>query len=191
MAIKHTKYSAIPDIGDPALVQASDWNSEHTVEDGTFTIAKTIGLRAELDDRQIAGDPVTTSILEVSGSSELGTLPDAQVTVCGLGVFQSTITVTNSTVSGQVIATVDATKYGSASFVIQARDVVGGKFHIATVLVVHNGVIADYNEYGAIDVGGVCGTYSADFAGDLARLLVHPTSSNATEFKVLATMLTQ
>lgn len=39
MAIKHAKVSAKPDMGDASLVQPSDWNAGHTIDNGTITAA--------------------------------------------------------------------------------------------------------------------------------------------------------
>lgn len=39
MAIRHTKVSAVADGEDANLVQPSDWNANHTIEDGTITAA--------------------------------------------------------------------------------------------------------------------------------------------------------
>lgn len=39
MAVKHAKVSAVADGADTALVQPSDWNSSHTIEDNTITTA--------------------------------------------------------------------------------------------------------------------------------------------------------
>lgn len=40
MAVKHTFVSAIADGGDATLVQPSNWNASHTVDDNTFVAAK-------------------------------------------------------------------------------------------------------------------------------------------------------
>lgn len=39
MAVKHAKVSAVADGADATLVQPSDWNSSHTIEDNTITTA--------------------------------------------------------------------------------------------------------------------------------------------------------
>lgn len=49
MAIKHTFASSKADGADTSLVRPSDWNADHTVEDGSLTIAKTSGLQDALD----------------------------------------------------------------------------------------------------------------------------------------------
>lgn len=51
MALKHSKNSTQADGADATLVRPSDWNADHVVDDGTFTIAKTIGLQTALDGK--------------------------------------------------------------------------------------------------------------------------------------------
>jgi len=37
MSVKHSKISTIPDGVDPNLLEGSDWNAAHVIEDGTIT----------------------------------------------------------------------------------------------------------------------------------------------------------
>lgn len=57
ITIKHTKVSAIPDSGITSLVQPSDWNAEHYVDD--ITIADIINLQLALDGKVNIGDVVS------------------------------------------------------------------------------------------------------------------------------------
>lgn len=54
ITVRHTKVSTIPDAGVPSLVQPSDWNATHYVDD--VTIAEIIGLQAALDGKVNVGD---------------------------------------------------------------------------------------------------------------------------------------
>lgn len=56
MLVKHTKVSTIPDSGQTQLVQPSDWNALHTVED--VQISDVIGLQLALDGKVNVGDVV-------------------------------------------------------------------------------------------------------------------------------------
>jgi len=40
MSVKHQYISAVPDAGDASLVQPSNWNADHTVDDNTLVAAK-------------------------------------------------------------------------------------------------------------------------------------------------------
>jgi len=54
MAIKHSYVHASADLADTSVVRPSDWNADHTVADGSLTIAKTSGLQSALDVRGIS-----------------------------------------------------------------------------------------------------------------------------------------
>lgn len=70
MAIRHKKVSTVPDIGDPNLVQPSDWNDEHDVVDGALTIEKTAQLREELDARpELVEIEIELNTLNIDGGN--------------------------------------------------------------------------------------------------------------------------
>lgn len=54
--VRHAKVSTVPDAGNTQLVQPSDWNADHYVDD--ITIAEVIGLQAALDGKVNIGDVV-------------------------------------------------------------------------------------------------------------------------------------
>lgn len=51
MAVKHSKTIAVSDDGDTSRAQPSDWNADHVIDDGSFSIAKTTGLQTALNAR--------------------------------------------------------------------------------------------------------------------------------------------
>lgn len=60
MGIKHSYQSATADNPDKE-VSSSEWNADHTVDDGALTIAKTSGLQTALDGKQVQfGFPLAT-----------------------------------------------------------------------------------------------------------------------------------
>jgi C-terminal processing protease CtpA/Prc len=55
--VRHFKVSTVPDAGNSTLVQPSDWNADHYVDD--VTIAEVVGLQAALDGKVNVGDVIT------------------------------------------------------------------------------------------------------------------------------------
>lgn len=51
MAITHNKVATLPD-EDGAEINKAEWNDDHAVSDGSFTIAKTTGLQSAIDGKQ-------------------------------------------------------------------------------------------------------------------------------------------
>jgi hypothetical protein len=63
MAIKHAFVSAKPDPADTTIARPSDWNADHTVEDGSFTIGAVTGLTDALDGKAaVAHEGAVTGI---------------------------------------------------------------------------------------------------------------------------------
>jgi len=55
--VRHLKHSTVPDAGDNKLVQPSDWNADHIIED--VQISDVMGLQAVLDGKLNVGDVIT------------------------------------------------------------------------------------------------------------------------------------
>lgn len=56
MRVRHLKHSTVPDAGDNTLVQPSDWNADHIIED--IQISDVVGLQAVLDGKLNVGDVI-------------------------------------------------------------------------------------------------------------------------------------
>ena len=56
MRVRHLKHSTVPDAGDNKLVQPSDWNAEHIIED--IQISDVMNLQAVLDGKLNVGDVI-------------------------------------------------------------------------------------------------------------------------------------
>lgn len=121
---------------------------------------------------------LNTSNLIAQGSFTLGSATS----------FSDFIVTTTSTVI-RPLSTIDATKFRSATFDIQAYDAISGKYHKATISAIHNGTIVDYVEYGAVATVGICGTYTIILSGTSLMLNVVPVSTNSTVFKVHSTLI--
>ena len=71
MAITHNKVATLPD-EEGAEINKAEWNDDHAVSDGSFTIAKTTGLQAALDLKAPLVSPSFTT--PVLGTPTSGTL---------------------------------------------------------------------------------------------------------------------
>lgn len=136
----------------------------------------------------VSGDGVIAGTLTVEGNNTMGSTVGTVTTYGAIGGFTTFTASTASTLPNQAIAIIDGSVYRSGEFRIQAYDSTAGKFHTATILVVHNGVIANFTEFGDIDLGGRCGDYSVDYAGGFFRLLVTPDTANVTAYKIVANL---
>ena len=56
MRVRHLKHSTVPDAGDNKLVQPSDWNADHIIED--IQISDVMNLQAVLDGKLSVGDVI-------------------------------------------------------------------------------------------------------------------------------------
>ncbi len=121
---------------------------------------------------------VGTSLMYVSGSGEIGIGTDAAVV---------TSTATTATISTTTLLAVSSTTFRSAEFVLQAVDATGSKYHTAKILAIHNGSITSHTEYGAVNVGGIAGTFDVtNPSAGFFNLQVTPASTNSTVWKVTA-----
>jgi len=98
-----------------------------------------------------------------------------------------TVTATTSTVSQTSIHTLSASSYRSIEYMIQATQ--GSNYHVTKVLAIHNGTLAYPTEYGTLYTNGSLGTFDVDISGGNMRLLVTPTSSSSTSYKIKFTAI--
>ena len=100
--------------------------------------------------------------------------------VLGNSAVTSSTLVTSSTSAGQVIASVDASMYRAAEFILKAEAT--NKYYVATVSAVHDGANVDYAIYGTIQlpVGQTCGQVSVAYNSGNMELVVIPASSDST-----------
>jgi len=105
----------------------------------------------------------------------------------------ATITGPVTSVSAANIASVAASTYRSAEFLIQATDSTSSKYQISKIIAVQDGTTAYATEYGSVSSGTIIATYSATlFGGPTGSLVIQatPASTNSTTFKVTTISVT-
>jgi hypothetical protein len=98
-----------------------------------------------------------------------------------------TVTANTSTVSQTSIHTLSASSYRSVEYMIQATR--GTNYHVTKILAIHDGSLAYPSEYGIIYTNGSLGDFDVDISGGNMRLLVTPTSSSSTTYKIKFTAI--
>ena len=106
----------------------------------------------------------------------------------GVGdVTETTTSVTLTTVTPTVIKSVSGVTYRSVKFMVQVRQ--GSNFLLTEILVIHDGSVASFTEYGRVVVGSAPATFDVDLTGSLINLIATSASASATNYKILATVI--
>jgi hypothetical protein len=117
--------------------------------------------------------------LTVTGNLTTGTATVSSVIVGNTTIRAATIT-TASIAASQVIATYPITNIRGVIFDVKGEDISGGKYSIASVTAVHNGVDVDYSVYGTVLLGGATGSLGVILNSGNINLVVTPSSTNST-----------
>jgi len=94
-----------------------------------------------------------------------------------------------STTSATQIASFAVATYGGAKFVVTAHDTVAGERYIVEILVTHDGTTAFSTEYAQVATSTALATYTVDINSGNVRLLATAASSNATNYRVVETLI--
>jgi hypothetical protein len=127
-----------------------------------------------LIDLEVTGNIVANASIIVTDEVVAPT-----VVIVDSAITSSTL-VTSSTTAGQVIASVDASQYRAAEFILKAEAI--NKYYVATVSAVHDGANVDYAIYGTIQLpaGQTCGQVSVAYNAGNMELIVTPSSTAPT-----------
>lgn len=106
------------------------------------------------------------------------TLPDGLI---------STLTSTLTTVSETSIDTFSASLYRSVKYQIQITR--GSEYQITEVFIVHDGTSSYGTEYATVKTGSTLSSFSTDIDSGNVRLLVTPTNTASTTFKLIKTLV--
>ena len=102
------------------------------------------------------------------------------------GAFSSA-TATTTTTSQTAVDTFAAATYRSVKYQIQITR--GSEYHITEVFIVHDGTTSYGTEYATIKTGSLLASFDTDINSGNVRLLVTPTSSSSTVFKLVRTLI--
>ena len=93
---------------------------------------------------------------------------------------------TKTSTSEAAADTFTASTYRSAQYQIQVTR--GSQYHVTTMNVLHDGTNVFMSEFGTIKTGVTLATFDADINSGNVRLLVTPTSSDSTVFKIVKSL---
>ena len=99
----------------------------------------------------------------------------------------SSVTATTTTTSQTAVDTFAAATYRSVKYQIQIAR--GSEYHITEVFIVHDGTTSYGTEYATIKTGSLLASFDTDINSGNVRLLVTPTSSSSTVFKLIRTLI--
>ena len=79
------------------------------------------------------------------------------------------------------------TSFRSGKYQIQVSS--GSSYQTTEFLVVHDGTTTYNTEYGTIKNNIILSSFDSDISGNNVRILITPTSSNITQFKIIGTLV--
>ena len=168
MAIKHAFVSAKPDPADTTIARPSDWNADHTVEDGSFTIGAVTGLTDALDGKAaVAHEGAVTGIHGIVAKG-----PNLQGV--GLGIQAANAATVNTitavghaagyaNTTGNITAVGYAAGYANTTGIITAVGNAAGYANTTGNITAVGHTAGRYNTTGTITaVGNAAGGFLAD-----------------------------
>ena len=89
-----------------------------------------------------------------------------------------------------VIASFDATRFGSAKFIIQADEVENSQRQLSELLVIHDGTNASATEYGVIQSSSYeIAEYDVRLLANIVELVATNLTPNLTTYRVVETLM--
>lgn len=89
-----------------------------------------------------------------------------------------------------VIASFDATRFGSAKFIIQAEEVENSERQLSELLVIHDGSVASATEYGVIQSSSYeIAEYDVRLFDNVVELVATNLTPNLTTYRVVETLM--
>ena len=140
----------------------------------------------QLDNRYYTETEADAKFVDVAGDTMTGKL------IVNNDIEQSHSTMISKTATTSATGQADLFSFphgtfGSAEIIIQAKD--GTARHITKLLVTHDSSTAMGTEYGSISTGSDLATYDVEISGPLLTLKGTPSSSNATTYKIVGTLI--
>ena len=158
---------------DTATYSSSSGISTYSTLSGISTYATTAGIATY---STVAG--VSTNVSGGTADVTALILPDGLI---------STLTSTLTTISETSIDTFSASLYRSVKYQIQITR--GSEYQITEVFIVHDGTSSYGTEYATVKTGSTLSSFSTDIDSGNVRLLVTPTNTVSTTFKLIKTLV--
>lgn len=158
---------------------------------GIATYATTSGIATYSSISGIATYATTSGIATYStlsgvSTSVSGGTADVTSLILPDGLI-STLTSTLTTISETSIDTFSASLYRSVKYQIQITR--GSEYQITEVFIVHDGTSSYGTEYATVKTGSTLSSFSTDIDSGNVRLLVTPTDTASTTFKLIKTLV--
>ena len=164
------------------IVTASSFSGDLTGNANTATYAVVSGVSTYSTTAGIATYSTTSGVsTSVSGGTANVTsitLPDGLI---------STGSSTLTTIAETSIDTFSTSSYRSAKYQLQITR--GSEYQITEVFIVHDGSSSYGTEYATVKTGSTLSSFSTDIDSGSVRLLVTPTTTASTTFKLLRTLV--
>jgi hypothetical protein len=97
------------------------------------------------------------------------------------------VTATTTTTSQTTLHSLSLNSYRSVEYMIQITR--GSNYQVTKILAIHDGTTTYPTEYGTLYTSGSLGTFDVDISGGNMRLLVVPSSSSSTSYKIKFTAI--
>lgn len=112
---------------------------------------------------------INTASISVNGSITVGNT-----------TLESSNSVTTTGTTAQLIDSFVATTYRGAKYISSITNNVANGYHIAEILLTHDGTTTFMTEYAAIFSNTSLGVFSSNIAGGVTRMYLTPTPANTT-----------
>jgi hypothetical protein len=101
------------------------------------------------------------------------------------GTLSNSVTTTSTTQT--TLLSASASSYRSIEYIVQATQ--GSNYKVNKIIIIHDGTNVYLMEYSNVLIGSDISTYDANISGGNINLLVTPSTSSSTTFRVVATAI--
>jgi len=186
--VEYTNFVSFPVTGEAGKIYVDTMSSISYRWSGSVYTAISSG---DVDWQYVRATPTTLAGYGITDSASLNspsfvtkiTTPFIDMTYASF----DDIDITLSTLSQTPLDLGPDTTYRSIELLIQGER--GTDVHVTKMNIVHNGSTSWNSEYGTVFSNGSLATFSSDLSGGNIRLLITPSSSSTTNFKILASFI--
>ena len=167
----------------------TDTTNSTSVSTGSLVINGGVGVALSMHVGGSLSVGGTITYEDVTNIDSVGIVTAGGGLQLGRGPSHAAIQSATSTKTSTSEASVDtftAATYRSAQYQIQVTR--GSQYHVTTMNILHDGTNVFMSEFGTIKTGVTLATFDADINSGNVRLLVTPTSSDSTVFKIVKSL---